>query len=187
MQQQTLTNLTIEYFFQKFKEKMDLLLDDNIFIGLYDKDELEDSTWTMLFDTAIFLAVKELNDKHGLNLSIAPEEATGRGGYTDISIFSSDGKIKYFQIEHENRPKSRIKNTRRLIKTSLEKTVYNLSKSDANSKIIITYYFDDYKREELNKDIEQYKNKWVKSNNNANLFLFLASSDKASEFDLIKI
>lgn len=186
MQQQSLNNFDIESFFQKFNEKMNLLVDDIIFIGLIDKDELEDATWTMLFNTAMYLTIDEFNKNNEVKLSIAPEEATGRGGYSDVSVFSNDGKIKYFEIEHENRPKSKVKNTTRFIKTSLEKAIYNLSKSDAASKIIITYYFDDYRRKEVIEDFKQFKNKWIKSDNQ-DLILFLAPSDFNKQFDLIKI
>ena len=183
MQQQTLTNLTIGHFFQKLNEKMELLTNGPIFIGLKDMYELEDSTWTMLFNTAIFLAITEFN-KNGIKLSIAAEEHTGIGGRSDISIFSNDGKVKYFEIEHENSPEKVGKIT--FIKNNLEKAVRNLSKSGSISKIIITYYSNYYKRKELIEDFKQFKNKWIKSDNK-DLFLFLAPWGFAKTFELIQI
>lgn len=182
MRQQILTNLNIEIFLEKFNEKMDLLTDSTIFVGLVDEYVLESSTWTMLFNTAIFLAIDEFN-KNGVKLSIAPEEPTGRGGYSDISIFSSDGKVKYFEIEHENNPEGIVRK-RTFIKNNLEKAVYNLSKSSSISKIIITYYSDYYKRKELIEDFKQFKNKWIRTDNKE-LFLFLAPYGFTKQFELI--
>lgn len=182
MQQQTLISINIEDFLQKFNEKMNLLTDGTIFVGLEDENALEPSTWTMLFNTAIFLTIDEFN-KNGVKLSIAPEEPTGRGGYSDVSIFSSDGKFKYFEIEHENSPE-RILRKRPSIKNNLEKAVCNLSKSSSISKVIITYYSDYYKRKELIEDFQQFKNKWIKFDNK-DLFLFLAPWGSTRQFELI--
>ena len=182
MEQQTPMNLSIETFLEKFNEKMELLVDGTIFVGLVDANELESSTWTMLFNTAIFLVVEEFN-KEDLKLSIAPEEPTGRGGYSDISIFSCDGKVKYFEIEHENNPEWIVRK-RTFIKNNLEKAVYNLSKSSSISKIIITYYSNYYKRKELIEDFKRFKNKRIKLDNK-DLFLFLAPNGFTKQFELI--
>ena len=87
--------MDIDNFFEQFRKKIDEVLDEATFIGLENIDELEDGTYTFLMNIVIYEIAK--NNQ----LSIIPENPTGRGGYSDISLFSKDGKIKYIEIEHE--------------------------------------------------------------------------------------
>ena len=45
--------MNIDAFFDEFTKELDLLLDEEVFIGMYDVDELEDGTFTLLFDIVI--------------------------------------------------------------------------------------------------------------------------------------
>ena len=167
--------MDINQFFKEFKTEVDLLLEEDVLIGLERIDELEDGTYTLLFDIAMYHIAKKNN------FTLLPEHPTGRGGYSDITLFSSDGKKKLFEVEHENRPLHKNKNKRIAIYKSLD----NLNLSKARYKILITYTYKNISAEELlDKCIKYLQEKRLKIEN---LFLIYAKEDVGDGEDYFMI
>lgn len=164
--------LSAEGIFSEFKRKLDQMLDEDTFIGSEDDiDYLSPGTFTLLIDTLFYFIAKEYN------LSLLPENAVGRGGYSDILLCSKDGTKKFVEIEHEN-----LNCHRNRIRKAIVKSLRNLRHSEANIKILITYYETNTRKLILDICKEYQKRYMVK-----NLYLFIANQDfdNADEFELI--
>lgn len=94
--------MDINEFFNKFVEEIDYLLDEEVLRGKEDKDLLENGTYIYLINVTMYMIAKKNN------LEIFPENAIGRGGYTDILFLSKKGD-GLFEVEHDNIPLAKRK------------------------------------------------------------------------------
>ena len=160
--------MKIDKFCKELNKYLDDLQDeDKGVIGLTEELELPEITFT--FNIACYLIAA--NNK--LNISLENKTGQirnlGRGGYTDISLFSKD-KTHLFEIEHEN-----------YIKNKWVKTVQNLSKfKKAKYKVIIAYTNDKYLKEELINDFKKH------TKNKKNFFLIYSNDDNLKDYVLFK-
>lgn len=169
--------MKIEEFVKSFKNKMEELLQSEIILPSKQDYDYHPGDWTFMFNCAVFDLTREYNKKHNtkINLCVEPEaEKTpnGRGGYSDMLICSSDKKQRHIMIEHENFPKGRLKSV-----------INKLSNSKAIHKLLITYFFPDFSKEQLIKELKSNIPKGV------SLYLLIAPWDMKSgrEYELIEI
>ena len=169
--------MEIEHFLNEFTKEIGFLLEEGVLIGKEEFDELETGTFTLLFDIAIYNIAKRNN------LTIIPENPVGRGGYSDMTLCSSDGKDKLIEIEHENKP-LRKKNKRFVIYNALDK----LMSQNAKYKVLITYTYKgtskDIDDRELKKLCIEYLNK--KYPTRKNIFLFYADNEFNAQEKFVK-
>jgi len=175
--------MNVYQFFKVFTQKIDEMLEEEVFIGNDDPDILEDGTYTMLFNCAMY----EIAWEHGLKL--LPEKPTGRGGYTDISIYKGDNRL--IEVEHENRP---LRTNKKQI--AIYKDLMNLVFcTDAMQKVLISYTFEDCSPKKLIWMCEKYledNKKFITKERSLNkpIYLFHAPadfSDAIKEFKMVKL
>ena len=151
--------MNINYFYEKLKEKVDYLLEKDVYFDKRYSDGLGDATWTAIINTAIYLIVDEYNkDKTDKDRILIQPESGGRGGFSDFLLVSDNGKIEELEIEHENAPKGVSR--RKLTENKLDKSILNLKKSHAKIKVLITYTYPKLTYEELKIMIEKYRSKY---------------------------
>ncbi|MBI2143745.1 hypothetical protein HYU17_01170 [Candidatus Woesearchaeota archaeon] len=143
--------MKIEKFFKEFESEIDTLLEEGVFIGLKEFDVLADATFTLLFDVAMY------NIARRNNLTLVPEKGVrkgGRGGYSDITLYSHDGKEELIDVEHENKPIREQKGKR-----AIEKSIDNLMISRAKYKVLVTYTYQYINANELKGLCKDYLDK----------------------------
>ena len=150
--------MDVEYFFEKLKEKVKEVWGKDIYDDII-HDGLTHSVWTSLIDTAIYLLVDEYNEKNNFynehkeeKVCIVPENQllliSGEKRYSDFLLVSNRGRKRCIEIEHENKPKKRV-----------YKSVENLSRSEADYKVIITYSSNKIPKQLIEKQIKKAKGK----------------------------
>lgn len=162
--------MDIKEFINKYVEKINYLLEKGKIMGRKDPDFLERGDYTFYFNCALYeIAVDN-------NLLLRIEESTGRGGFSDISIYDSDGKVKLLEIEHENNPTDK----------AIKKSVRNLliSKSLARNKLLITFWTEKYTKKEVLNKFLRYMNQFVSKDNNLWLLIAKEEFDGKEDFEL---
>ncbi|MFH0869548.1 MAG: hypothetical protein V1866_00645 [archaeon] len=160
--------MNINTFFNEFTKEIDLLLEEGVFIGLEDVDRLENGTYTLLFDVAIYNIAKR--DK----MTVRPENPTGRGGYSDMTLYSKNGNKKLIEIEHENRPLRKNNG-----KYALYKSLDNLirAKIKADIRILITFTSSNLDKDKLNGMCTKYLAKNCPKPKRNGIYLFFADDE----------
>ena len=99
--------------------------------------------WTALWNCVVAAAIHEYNQVEGTAYAVCFEPVvggtpSGRGGYSDFQLCDEHGAL--IVVEHENAPYRRLQ---------LMHNIHKLTQSKASSKLLITYWFDDFGREEM--------------------------------------
>ncbi|MFC1690818.1 hypothetical protein ACFL0W_01445 [Nanoarchaeota archaeon] len=171
--------MDFDKFFEEFKQHMyDTDMEKVLYDDMDEKPNKEDvnvieiGTFTYLFNVAMYNLAK------ANNLYLTPENATGRGGYSDILLTRKNGEI-LFEIEHENDGLARSKDpeTKKHNLLALNKSLRNLLDSEAKAKykVLITYTFDNLTAEQLKERCETYLKEHNK--NNSTIYLIYADNE----------
>lgn len=133
---------------------MDFLLEKDILVDPEKPDELGKPLLTFAFNLAIYLILEDYNEHYPNNpLGVIPENKVGRGGFSDALIVSSDSKIMFLEIEHENNNRFE----------KLQENIDKLVNSQARQQIIITYESEAGKitKDKILKNLIVKKDMWI--------------------------
>ena len=163
--------MEVREFVLKYVKAINQMLEDGIITGI-DEDELGSGEFTFSFNIAMYKVAEDNN------FSIRPEEPTGRGGYSDISVVDfEDEKKKLFEIEHENVP----------TENNLNKSLSNLAGaiSPARTKLIFTYWSDRHPRDKVKERFAKLVKRHPGLDSNVFLLLAFEEFSKEREFELL--
>ncbi len=169
-------------FIKLFRNKMEHLLQSEIILPSKQDYDYHPGDWTFMFNCAVFDVIKEFNIKHNTKISLCAEPEAGktpngRGAYSDILICSRNKKQQYIMIEHENLENEKCP------KGKLHVIINKLSRSNATYKLVITYWFKGFSKEQI---INELKFKIQKGES---IQLLIAPWDMKSgrEYELIEV
>ncbi len=173
--------IEIDGFISLFRQKIDQLLNQKIIVPSKKEEAFCPGDWTFLFNCVVYDLIKEYNKMNGTNLSLCAEpeankSPTGRGGYSDILICSEDGEKEHIIIEHENFPHG-----------TLAKNVKKLASSKAKHKLLITYYYDDYPKKKIMRELKEYTAKYFKEPETLHLLISHSETDCGEDYEYQQI